>query len=388
MIVALEVSNFFSGLTNGTPIFLFNLVRALVEEDPELSIRLLYHHRMNAAAADILAELEGERVTITRTSPLRAGIPRGGWWVPRHPPLHRFIRGVDVFHGGDFLRPATGAMPTVVTIFDLSTIACPEYHTRWNRIRDRWKLAWAVREAERLIAISGSTRDDLVRRTGVASERVDVIPLARGHDLTAAPSGAETREICRRLGIADAPFILAVGTVEPRKNHRRLIEAFERLAPDFPDLLLVIAGGRGWMAEPILAAAANSPARDRIRMLGFTDEQDLRALYRAATVFAYPSLYEGFGLPVLEAMAAGVPVVTSASSSTAEVAGSAALLVDPVDTAQLESSLRRLLDSPALRENLVRLGHAHERTFTWQRTARLTLDSYCRAIAAAGSTRS
>lgn len=377
MIVALDAANFFAGLTNGTPIYLYNLVRALVEEDRELRLRLLYHHRVNTAAREILGELEGERVQIIRSGVRRTGIPRGGWWMPRHPRLERFVRGVDVFHGGDFLRPPTGDTPTVVTIYDLSTMALPEHHVWLNRLRDRWKLEWATSQADRLIAISAATRGDLVEMLGVDPDRVDVVPLARGGVGPIATTDAAVMR--RKLGLNSAPFILTVGTIEPRKNHLRLVRSFERLAAQFPEFLLVMAGGKGWKAAELLESVQQSPVRERIRMLGFVDDADLATLYREATIFAYPSLYEGFGLPVLEAMAAESPVVTAAISSTAEVAGDAALLVDPKNEEELTNALRRLLESTALQEEYVRRGRERERTFTWQRTARLTLESYRRA---------
>lgn len=386
MRIGIDVTNFYSGLTNGTPIYLYNLVRGLVRTDPELELVLVYNHRLTPAAQAIFDDLSGERVRVVRTSFLRGGVPAGGWWYPRHSSIRRLVGDVDVFHAFDYLRPRPDEIPLVVSVLDVTTRLHPEAHQWLNRVRDGWKLEWARRAPDRIIAISEATRRDLVRLLGVDPERVDVTPLARGHQDPVEPAIGPV-EARRRFGLEDAPYVLTVGTLEPRKNQARLIQAFESLPECFGGVRLVLAGGRGWKMDEIQRSIQRSPAAARIHTLGFVSADELDALYRGATVFAYPSLYEGFGLPLLEAMAAGVPVLTSTISSLPEVAGDAALLVDPLSVESIRSGLERLLADAALRRELSARSREREGEFTWERTARLTLKSYRRAIAERGEDR-
>jgi glycosyltransferase involved in cell wall biosynthesis len=380
MKVGMDVSNFMFGLTNGTPIYLFNLVRALLSEYPDLELVLLFHARNTAAAQGILRDLSGPRVQVVRPGLVRTGVPRGGWWMPWHPRVSRMVGRIDVFHAGDYLRPKPDGTPTVVTVHDLTTLRHPREHFWANRLRDRWKLRWAASATHRIIAVSEATRSDLVELLRVDPDRIDVVPEARGQD-TSTMDADVVASILARYGL-DGPFVLMVGTLEPRKNHRRMITAFERATVRWPDVRLVLVGGVGWKTGPIDAAIRESPARRRILRLGFVPDDVLRSLYRAATIVAYPSLYEGFGLPVLEAMAAGAPVLTSNRSSLPEVAGEAAILVDPESVDEMTRGLTELLASPKLRERLSVAGIQREKTFTWARTARLTMDSYRRALEA------
>jgi glycosyltransferase involved in cell wall biosynthesis len=187
------------------------------------------------------------------------------------------------------------------------------------------------------------------------------------------------RELRARHGLRADRYVLSVGTLEPRKNHARLVRAFDALAATRPDLRLVLAGARGWKSGAVDSAIAAAGARARIHVLGGVSADDLAALYSGATAFAYPSLYEGFGLPVLEAMAAGAPVLTSTVSSLPEVAGDAALLVDPDDSDAMAGAMHELLFDEALRTRLAGMGLARAASFTWERTARATAESLRRA---------
>jgi glycosyltransferase involved in cell wall biosynthesis len=209
------------------------------------------------------------------------------------------------------------------------------------------------------------------------------------------PEPGEAERVRARYGLGAVPYILSVGTLQPRKNYPRLIQAFTRLGIGesadqqianhrsqlvglqtckFADLRLVIAGGRGWLYEETLAEAEKHPAR--VRILDFVDDGDLPALYRGAALFAFPSLYEGFGLPVLEAMACGVPVVCSNASSLPEVAGDAALLVDSLDTDGLAAAMARALEDAGLRQEMSARGLAQASRFTWEKAARQLLAGF------------
>ena len=180
----------------------------------------------------------------------------------------------------------------------------------------------------------------------------------------------------RKYNLGDWPFVLTLGTLQPRKNHRRLLDAFALLRHEGIDAHLVIGGGAGWLAAPFFKSLEDSQLQEFVHLPGYIADEDLPALYSAATVFAFPSLYEGFGLPVLEAMACATPVVTSNLSSLPEVAGDAALLVDPRDTEAIGQAIRRVFEDSRLRQELVRKGLEQASRFGWQKAARRLLGLY------------
>jgi glycosyltransferase involved in cell wall biosynthesis len=235
----------------------------------------------------------------------------------------------------------------------------------------------SVARASHVLADSESTRRDLTHLLGVSPDRVTVVypgVEARFHPEQDAAALARVRQ---RYSVGDAPFVLGVGTLEPRKNWPALIRAWTRLrqASGLPHRL-VIAGGKGWLAEGIFAAAQASPYRDDIVFTGFVDDADLPALYAAAGVFAFPSRYEGFGIPVVEALACGTPVVCAYNSSLPEAAGDAALLVTCDDDAALAAALQRLIEDQALRQSLQAAGLAQAARFTWQSAAAALWQTY------------
>lgn len=260
-------------------------------------------------------------------------------------------------------------VPSVVTVHDLGYRYEPEAHTLSQRLYLELTTRWSARRARRIIAISRTTADDLRRYYGIPAERIHIVH--HGVDPHFAPrSPDEISAVLRRYGI-QGPYLLHVGTLQPRKNLLRLIEAFELLATHDPSLHLVLVGKRGWLRERIERAIETSVARARIHWLGHVADADLPALYSAADVFVFPSLYEGFGLPVLEAMACGTPVVTSARGALSEIAGPA-LICDPLDPSDIARAIQRARD-PALRSRLVRCGFDHAKGFTWERAAQETL---------------
>lgn len=257
-------------------------------------------------------------------------------------------------------------VPTTIVVYDLVAFvdgAASEAQQRAARI-ERVTIRPALRRARALACISEATREDLTQRFPAAIGKSHVIPLAAAVPLT-APAPVDAAH-----GLSDRPFVLAVGTLEPRKNLERLIAAWALL----PEALrtshtLALVGPRGWQDDAILEAAHQSGAR----LLGRVSDAQLQALYAGCAAFAYPSLYEGFGLPALEAMAGGAPVLTSTTSSLPEVAGDAALLVDPRDTRAIAAGLQRILSEPGLAESLRSRGRVRAAEFSWERTARETL---------------
>lgn len=282
------------------------------------------------------------------------------------PPVERWTGPVALFHATDFVLPPTrpGAA-TLLTVHDLSFIRAPETASpRLKAYLDRVVPRSAAR-ADHVLADSQATKDDLVALYGTPPDKITV--LYSGVDPRFAPvTDAGALDAVRaKYNIGNAPYVLSVGTVQPRKNYVRLIEAMHAL----PGYHLVIVGGRGWLEGPIYRVAEAPGVQGRIHFAGYADDRDLPALYSAAHVFAFPSLYEGFGIPILEAMACGAPVVAANTSSLPEVAGDAALLIDPTDAGALAAALRRAAEDESLRARLRAGGFERAKAFTWRRAA-------------------
>ncbi len=288
-------------------------------------------------------------------------------------------QGRVVYHEPNMI-PQPSDCPTVVCVNDLSWHHHPEYHPAE-------RLAWIDRnlrrtldQATRFVAISRFTADAMVRDLGVDAARIDVVALAAGAQFVPMDSAAAAPALARH-GLQDRGYVLSVSTLEPRKNFDRLMAAHLALPLSlrrrFP---LAIVGGAGWGSTLASPGAERARQDGTLRLLGHVADQDLVPLYARAALFAYVSVYEGFGLPLLEAMAAGTPVVASATTATGETAGTAALLVDPLDVDAIAAGLRRVLEDPALAERLRTQGLVHAAGFTWDGTATTLIRSWRRAL--------
>jgi glycosyltransferase involved in cell wall biosynthesis len=299
----------------------------------------------------------------------------------RLPRLEWLSGASDLVVATNYLPPPTGSRGVVLVVHDLAFETMPEtaphHDARWRRAFTRW-----IRDAAAIIVPSEATRTDLLAHHPAAGERVHVVPHGTDADASSPATAAEIDAMRRRRSV-DGPYIVFLGGLEPRKNLERLVQAFGML-PD-EDIALVIAGGAvRWApayAERVDAAIAALPPerRGRVVRLGYVDDADRRAVLSGAEVLAYPSLAEGFGFPVLEGFAANVPVLTSETSSLPEVAGDAALLVDPTDPSAIAEGLSQVLDDQDLRNVLRAAGTARVARFTWQRSARETADVLRRA---------
>jgi glycosyltransferase involved in cell wall biosynthesis len=309
----------------------------------------------------------GARLTL-RTLPLTGNWVARFWQRLRVPLPAELITGaVDLFYSPDFLLPPLcRGTRALLTVHDLSFLRYPDtFSPKLRRYLERG-VPRSVARADHVLADSESTRRDLIELLDVPPAKVTAL-----HAGVAAPFGPEAQpeerdHLRQRYGVGARPYVLAVGTIQPRKNYRRLMAACDPLAAQ-REIELVLVGAKGWLSEPIIEAAE---ARPYVRRPGYLDEVDLPALYRQAAVLAFPSLYEGFGFPPLEAMACGTPVVASTASSVPEVVGDAGLLVDPEDTAAWTSALTRALDDATLRADLRQAGFEQAAQFTWERTAR------------------
>lgn len=273
----------------------------------------------------------------------------------------------DVYHSPNYILPAAIGCPSLVTVHDVAFLDRSVHRLRSHLYLSVLTLV-AMRKAARIVCVSGFTRDRLVGRFPWAEPKCRVI--GEGISSRFRPQPPATVAAFRARHRLERPYVLFVGTIEPRKNLPRLLRAFERaLGRDGLPHDLVIAGASGWKTGPVRAAYAASPVRERIRFIGYVPDADLPAAYAGADLLAYPSLHEGFGLPPLEAMACGTPVLTSNTTALAEVAGPAALTVDPGDEEALAAGLAALLGDPGRRQALAAAGLGHAALFRWDLVA-------------------
>lgn len=277
-------------------------------------------------------------------------------------------RTSDVFFStNSYLTAWFTRKPTALNVFDMIAWDAPESAQKRAARIERLTLRRALRRAEHVFCNSESTRSDLLQRYSWVSARTSVVPLAADEQFGREIPETTIDEVLRRLEL-DQPFVLATGTIEPRKNLARLIDAFAALPGEVRRThLLALAGPRGWADEQILERAGED--RERVRVLGRVSDTDLVALYRSCAAFCYPSLYEGFGLPVVEAMRAGAPVITSNVSSLPEVAGEAAEYVDPASVTEISTALAHVLTDAPRRDELRRRGRERAKTYSWDATA-------------------
>lgn len=289
-------------------------------------------------------------------------------------PFNRLVPEATLFHATEHLLLPLRGVPTVLTVHDLIFRHLPEHHKPLNRWYLNATLPLYCRRADQIIAVSQATRRDLIAAYDVPMEKITVVPEAAAPRFQPQPPEIVARVRAKHRLPED--FVLYVGTIEPRKNLIRLLEAWAALYEAHEAPPLIIVGKHGWLSDDFYAALAKNPCRDAVRFTGYVEDEELPAIFAAATVFAFPSLYEGFGLPPLEAMACGAPVLCSNTSSLPEVVGDAALTVDPTEIEAISAALRRLLSDADLRAELRARGFERAAHFSWERAARETLAVY------------
>jgi glycosyltransferase involved in cell wall biosynthesis len=319
----------------------------------------------------------------------QANFKRQNMWTPSH---HRFERwamsaelapfALDVLHSPDFIPPAWTRCPAVITMHDLAFMLYPRFLTR-ESARYYGQVDVAARQADHIIAVSESTKRDTIRLLGVPETKITVISEA-AHPLFEPLAEDTARAFVRTRYNLSSEFILFVGTIEPRKNLPTLLRAFHRLREHYKsEAVLAMAGHRGWLVEEVDRVIAELQLGGAVRFLGNVQNEDLVYLYNAARLFVLPSFYEGFGLPPLEAMACGTPVIVSNVSSLPEVVGDAGLLINPEDVEGLTVAMWRALTDEKLRHELREKGCRRAQTFSWERAARETLNVYRRVAESA-----
>jgi glycosyltransferase involved in cell wall biosynthesis len=285
-------------------------------------------------------------------------------------PIETIIGKVNLYHATDFVLPPTLPQTrTLLTVHDLSFERVPDAASPSLKTYLKAVVPRSVRRAHHILADSTATKSDLVELYNTPPDKITVLFSGVEARFQRVSEAAARQAARQKYRLPSIPFIFSVGTVQPRKNYGRLIEALARLRQHGHDFDLVIAGGRGWLEDPIYKTLLVTGMTEHVHFIGFTDDEDLPALYSEAACVAIPSLYEGFGIPVLEAMACGTPVVTSNTSSLPEVAGDAALLITPTNLDELTDALERLLTDSTLRDDLIRRGLERAQQFTWDKAA-------------------
>ncbi len=385
VLIGIDVSSALAGPRSGVGNYTMNLVRQLQQQEEVGNACFMYFSNRDG---QLFVERSGALGAAT-TYPydrlrwhlvwMTAGLPRS---VARTRP--------DMLHFPNHLAPITGlgTTPYVLTVHDMSVYRCPQYHTRKTVAVHRAVMPLAARHARAIVTVSDTARQDILQYLNVPPERVRVVHEGVGPQFRplATPREPHPDELRRRYALPEL-YILTVSTIEPRKNHGRLLEAFRWLTQQehIPHHLL-IAGAHGWKDTGLRQWVRRHGLADRVRFLGYVPECDLPGLYRAADIFAYPSLYEGFGLPVLEAMASGIPCVISTDPALCEVAGkSNVVAVNPYSASDIAAGLFAVLHNPDLAAELRHRGLVRAGTFTWGACAEQTYQLYCDVTDAAAS---
>lgn len=307
-------------------------------------------------------------------------LPRFIWMQTQAPRLVRRIHA-DVVHFTNGMVPAASSAPTVVTIHDMSLTLFPRFHPTRRVLLNRPFVNLAARRADAIITVSETAKRDIVRLYGIDEARVHVVHEAAAPSFRVIHDPCELKRVRERYGLGDR-FLLYVGTIEPRKNLPALIEAFarRRVAGDLPHQLVCV-GPYGWLSHDIETLIDTLRVRDAVTFTGYVPFEDLPAIYNLAELFVFPSVYEGFGLPLVEAMACGTPVLTGRVAALSEVAGGAAEEVASLDVESLGDAIVALTRDRARREERARLGLQRAQTFSWSRAASETLNVYRSAVA-------
>lgn len=299
------------------------------------------------------------------------------WYRLRLPLPVQLVTGqIDLFHSPDFvLPPVRGDVPTILTVHDLSFIHYPNTFTPALVNYLNGVVPWSVERATHILADSQATKEDLTNIWNVPAEKVTVLYSGVSGRFRPVTDKKQLAAVRKKYDIGDKPYLVSVSTLQPRKNFQMLIQAFKPVAKQQPHNL-IIAGGKGWLYEEMLAEVEKQRLEGRVKFIGFVADSDLPSLYSEASLMVFPSLYEGFGLPLLEAMACGVPVLTSNASCLPEVAGEAAVLLSPTDQAAWSQTMNELLSNSGQRAKLVAAGFLQARKFTWKKAAGQLLEIY------------
>ena len=356
--------------------YTLELACALARNFPRDEFELVSPKPFNPAVS---GGIQRESIPNLRLIQAKSSSLRGHWWSVGLPMYARRAR-FDLFHGTNFEVPLWKRRRTVLTIHDLSTLLYPETHRASAVRRARLRLPIAAKIADAIITPTEAVRQEVCERLKVKAGKVSAIPEAPRRTFSPMRE-EETVAIRKRLRVEDE-FLLFVGTLEPRKNLLTMMRAFEEVINRTsvrPQL--VIAGGEGWLIDETLSFINSASLKDRILLTGYLNDEDLRALYSSCRAFVYPSLYEGFGLPPLEAMACGAPVIASRIAALQETLGDAAILIEPLDVQTLSRTIIEVLRDERRRAAMGEAGIKHAAKFSWDKAAMLTHELYAKVLA-------
>jgi glycosyltransferase involved in cell wall biosynthesis len=357
-------------LRSGIARYVSNLVRHLPEVDPEIQLALFSvfweQHEQRIAAARLP---ESDRVKLASMRFPGRVLDFLGKFTPLS--VETWASDLELFHFTDYVHPPVKTKTCVCTIFDTSYLRAEPFHTPKNQKQLAAVAASLIERAKIVLTISETSKRDIMEHYELPPERIIVTPLGVDEIFLG------DHERCAQ----SIPYVLMVGTIEPRKNVERTLRAFERVLEKGVEARFVLAGRKGWMCDEVFELLERPRLKDAVHYLGEISDEVLVALLYSSTVLAYPSLWEGFGLPVLEGMATGLPVLTSKRGALEEVAGDGAHLVDPESEDEIALGLEKMLTDSAYRAEIAGRGRARAQTFSWEECARKTVDGYRRALA-------
>lgn len=353
--------------------YIIQLIRALVEIEREYEFIIFAQH-----SGHPLINLSDHENIAWRLFPDRKPGSRLLWEQVVFP-KHVRDAGIDLLHSLHYTQPLNLSCHTAVTFHDMTFFLYPQVHTRIRRMYFPLAIRASAKRADALIAVSESTRQDAIQILDIPPQRITTTQL--GHDPAFKPIRDDLirREVREKYKLPER-FILYVGTVEPRKNLPLLIRAYQRLVAAGSDYELVVVGRHGWMYGEVYNQIEASNLQERIHLAGYVDQADLPVVYNLASLFVYPTLYEGFGLPALEALACGVPVITTDTSSLPEIVAEAGVLIPLDDEQALFEAMKSVLKDRKLRQDMIQKGLIQAKKFTWKRTAQKTLQVYRRVL--------
>lgn len=351
--------------------YVFNLIKNLSLIDHENQYVMFYCHHSDVKEKILKVENPNFENRFIR---FPTKIMKLLWATVRLPKVDWMVGGVDLYHSSAFYLNALSRGKSLLTIHDLNFLALRKL-TLWS---GRWHYAFKIKgyaqKVDAIIADSQSTKNEIIKYLKIPEEKIHVIYLGCSQAFQPFPESEKKQKMMEKYSIK-GDFILYVGTLEPRKNLKGLIQAYaQSRAKD--DFLLVLAGGKGWKYKHIFRLVKQLKLEDRVIFTGYMPDSDLPALYNSASVFVYPSFYEGFGLPPLEAMACGLPVIVSHTTSLPEVVGDAGVYVDPFDVEQISVSIDTVLSDTKLYQTLRQKGLKRAKLFSWEKTARETMKVY------------
>lgn len=380
MKIAIDISPLATQKRTGIENYVFNLCKNLPLVDKENEYVLFansYRHYQSLRTAVEEISVRSYPNMSAKISKLPGTFLRLLWGCLRAPSAERLVGDIDIFHHASHrMSPPSKKTRLVVTIFDLTPIKHPTYHTKGMISRYISDFPHLLKNADKVIAISNCTKNDIIEHFDIAEERVQVTPLAANDDYKQI---SDKHAIDKIKGIydIDKDYILFVGTLEPRKNLVNLLKAY-CILPDYlkRDYALVLCGKKGWYYEEIFETVRELKLENKVIFTGYVPDKDIPLLMNGAAVFVYPSFYEGFGLPPLEAMACGTPVISTNVSSIPEVVGDAGILVSPTDVEELSDAMLRVLDNETLKAQLSEKGLKQASKFSWRATAEKTMEVY------------